>query len=79
MYNFKFTCKRVDGKVVAKEFNWKKLTHKRLTDLLELLQTCYEAELEETNTGCKLYGNPQTSMYVLDHFLDEVDISKDFI
>lgn len=79
MYNFKFTCKTVTGNTITKKFNWKKITNKRLSYLLEILQTCYEAELEEINVGCKLYGNPQTSMYVLNNFLDEVDMSKDFM
>lgn len=77
MYNFKFTCKTISGNTVSKEFNWKKLTQYRLNSLLMLLQTCYEATLEETHTGCTLYGNPQTSMWVLDKFIDEVDMSKD--
>jgi len=74
MYNFKFTFKTVTGNTISKEFTWKRMTKYRFYSLLELLRTCYEATLEETTTDgiFVLNGNPQTSAYTLDNFLESL-------
>lgn len=81
MYNFKFTCKTVNGNIVSKEFTMKRMTKFRFYSLLQLLQTCYEATLEETTTDglFVLRGTPQTTAYTFDRFLKSIKEFKQYI